>query len=165
MYKRKAGEGACKKRQIFMSPVCGRVIKLEEVPDAVIAKGLLGRGAAVLPENGRVVSPVDGTVTLLCDTGHAIGITSKDGAEILIHIGIDTVCLRGRGFKTYVNQGDRVKRGQHLLDFDPEGIKREGYETVTAILITNPDIYMDIVMEQKERVGTGQILLKAYKKP
>jgi len=128
------------------SPLRGRLIPLSEVSDPAFASGAMGRGAAIADPEGRVVSPVDGEVTVLFDTKHAIGIHSADGLDILIHVGVDTVKLAGKHFTAHVAQGDTVKRGQLLLEFDPAGIKAAGYETTTPVLVTNAADYGKITM-------------------
>lgn len=119
------------------SPLNGQLIELKDVKDPAFASGAMGKGAAVKNPDGKVYSPVDGEVTVLFDTKHAIGIHADNGADILIHVGIDTVQLGGKFFDAKIAQGDRVKRGQLLLEFDPEGIKGAGYDTTTPVLVTN----------------------------
>ena len=119
------------------SPLKGRLIPLSEVTDPAFASGAMGRGAAIADPEGRVVSPVDGEVTVLFGSKHAIGIHSADGVDLLIHVGVDTVKLEGKHFTAHVAQGDTVKRGQLLLEFDPAAIRAEGYETTTPVLVTN----------------------------
>ncbi|MFC2728393.1 MAG: glucose PTS transporter subunit IIA, partial [Centipeda sp. (in: firmicutes)] len=123
------------------SPLKGRLIPLSEVTDPAFASGAMGRGAAIAEPEGRVVSPVDGEVTVLFGSKHAIGIHSADGVDLLIHVGVDTVKLEGKHFTAHVAQGDTVKRGQLLLEFDPEAIRAEGYETTTPVLVTNAADY------------------------
>lgn len=119
------------------SPLNGQLIELKDVKDPAFASGAMGKGAAVKDPDGKVYSPVDGEVTVLFDTKHAIGIHADNGADILIHVGIDTVKLGGKFFDAKIAQGDRVKRGQLLLEFDPAGIKGAGYDTTTPVLVTN----------------------------
>ena len=123
------------------SPLHGRLIPLSEVTDPAFASGAMGRGAAVADPEGRVVSPVDGEVTVLFATKHAIGIHSADGVDLLIHVGVDTVKLEGKHFTSHVAQGDTVQKGQFLLEFDPDAIRAEGYETTTPVLVTNAADY------------------------
>ncbi len=125
-------------------PVKGRVIPLSEVKDPVFSEGVLGRGIAIEPAEGMVTSPVDGTVTALLPTSHAVGIKADNGAEILIHVGMDTVELDGKYFKAFVQNGDRVVKGQDLISFDIDKIKAAGYSTITPVVITNSDIYENI---------------------
>ncbi|HOO75159.1 MAG TPA: PTS glucose transporter subunit IIA, partial [Tepiditoga sp.] len=121
--------------------------------------GALGNGVAIIPTEGKLVAPADGTITTAFPTGHAIGIKTDLGAEILIHIGMDTVKLNGKYFTKKVNQGDRVKKGQILLEFDINGIKKEGYEIITPVVITNTNIYNDIVYETGKETNFGETLI------
>ena len=105
---------------------------------------MLGKGVAIEPAVGRAVSPVNGTVSTVFDTKHAVGLTSDDGTEILIHIGLDTVKLNGEHFDAHVKAGDKVKAGDLLVEFDIEKIKEAGYPTITPVIITNTDSYSDI---------------------
>lgn len=130
------------------SPVKGTAVLLNEVKDETFAGGVLGQGMAVIPEEGRVYAPFDGTVEMVFDTRHAVALTSQDGVEVLIHIGINTVELGGRHYETYVNAGDTVKAGQLLITFDSEAIKSEGYDITTPVIITNSDDYKEIKVEK-----------------
>lgn len=147
------------KVQEIASPIRGKVLKLEELQDAAFASGVLGKGAAILPEEGKVFAPVDGTVTALFPTLHAIGIVSEEGAEVLIHIGLNTVQLDGRGFETMVAQGDHVTKGQLLITFDREMMETEGFCMETPVIITNSAAYLDVVDEKQERITVGERLL------
>ena len=129
---------------IVCAPIQGNVVSLDKVGDGVFSEGMLGKGVAIEPSVGRTVSPVNGVVSTIFDTKHAIGLTSDDGAEILIHIGIDTVKLNGGGFTTHVNPGDNVKVGDLLVEFDMNLIKEAGYKTITPVIITNTDSYKDV---------------------
>ena len=134
---------------IIVSPIEGKVISLEEVGDGVFSEGMLGKGSAIEPSVGRAVSPVDGTVSTIFDTKHAVGLTSDNGTEVLIHIGLDTVKLNGEYFTTHVKAGDKVKTGDLLVEFDIERIKEAGYPTVTPVIITNTDSYKDVEVVAK----------------
>lgn len=147
------------KVQEIASPIRGKVLKLEELQDAAFASGVLGKGAAILPEEGKVFAPVDGTVTALFPTLHAIGIVSEEGAEVLIHIGLNTVQLDGRGFEAMVAQGDHVTKGQLLITFDREMMEAEGFCMETPVIITNSAAYLDVVDEKRERITAGERLL------
>ena len=121
------------------SPMNGTVISLSEVPDAVFSSEMLGKGFGVEPSEGKAYAPVDGEVTTVFDTKHAIGLMSKHGVELLIHIGMDTVKLNGKGFDVKVKTGDQVKAGDLLAEFDMDLIKGEGYPVTTAVVVTNTD--------------------------
>ena len=129
---------------IIVAPIEGNAISLEEIGDGVFSEGMLGKGVAIEPTVGRAVAPVNGTVSTIFDTKHAVGLTSDDGAEVLIHIGLDTVKLNGEYFNTHVKAGDKVKAGDLLVEFDIEKIKEAGYPTVTPIIVTNTDSYNDV---------------------
>ena len=134
------------------SPLAGEVKELSQATDPVFAQGLMGRGVVIVPSQGELVSPVNGTVTVFFPTKHAIGILSDEGVEILMHIGMDTVNLEGKGFEGYVSQGDKVKVGDKLISFDIDMIKKAGYVTETPVIITNSDKYQVEVLEQLPRV-------------
>lgn len=121
------------------SPMDGILVKIEEVPDPVFAQKMVGDGIAVEPAKGLVVSPVDGTVIQLFPTKHALGIRTKEGLEILIHIGMDTVEMKGDGFESFVSEGDRVKIGDKLIAFDIEKVKGK-HPLTSPVIITNGDI-------------------------
>lgn len=129
---------------IVYSPLKGKSIPLEEVPDETFATGVLGLGAAVVPSIGKVVAPADGEVSTLFETKHAIGLSLDNGMEMLIHIGINTVELNGEGFTAHVADGDRVTRGQTLITFDKAFIESKGYKMATPVIITNADDYAEI---------------------
>ena len=131
---------------IVFSPIEGNAISLDKVNDGVFSEGMLGKGIAIEPSVGRAVSPINGVVSTVFETKHAIGLTSDKGAEILIHIGIDTVKLNGEHFKTYVKAGDKVNIGDLLVEFDIEKIKESGYPIVTPVIITNTDSYENIAI-------------------
>lgn len=147
----------------ILSPITGKAIALESVPDATFAEGILGLGAAVEPYEGKVVAPADGTVGTLFDTHHAIGLNLDNGAELLIHIGINTVELNGKGFTAYVSEGDRVKKGQTLITFDKELIASKGYDTVTPVIVANADDYSTVKRIADGAVTNKDILLELVK--
>lgn len=139
------------------SPLTGKIIPLSEVKDDVFSNEIVGKGAAVVPEKGEVRAPEDGEVASVFDTGHALGMVTKDGVEILIHIGLDTVELKGKHFKVHVKQGDQVKKGQLLITFDMEAIKRAGYDTTTPVLVSNTADYLDVLAKKEGKAGVGLI--------
>ena len=141
-----------------VSPLDGDVIELKEVDDEVFASGVTGKGVAIVPTNNVVVSPVEGTVSVLFPSKHAVGITTKDGVELLVHIGLNTVMLNGEGFTAFVKQGDKVVCGQKLLEFDKEFILSKGYSLQSPVLVTNADQFSDIVMNENQTVKTGEEL-------
>ena len=133
-----------RKTEKISSPLKGEVIALSDVQDEAFSSGALGLGAAVAPKEGVLYAPADGTDSVFFPTGHAIGMTTDDGVELLIHVGMDTVQLEGKGFRPFAKEGDRVTKGQKLLEFDMELICKEGYSLVTPVLITNTDEFSDI---------------------
>lgn len=141
-----------------VSPLDGNVIELKEVDDEVFASGVTGKGIAIVPTNNIVVSPVEGTVSVLFPSKHAVGITTNDGVELLVHIGLNTVMLNGEGFTAFVKQGDKVVGGQKLLEFDKEFILSKGYSLQSPVLVTNADQFSDIVMNEIQTVKTGEEL-------
>ncbi len=126
------------------SPMSGRAIALEEVPDKTFASGTLGQGAAIDPMDGKVVAPADGKVSTLFDSHHAVGLTLDNGMELFVHIGMNTVELGGEGFDAFVKEGDRVKRGDTLITFDIQNLKNKGYSVISPVIITNSEKYKDI---------------------
>ncbi|MEG2633320.1 MAG: PTS glucose transporter subunit IIA, partial [Oscillospiraceae bacterium] len=121
----------------ILCPVEGEVVSIKEVNDPTFSEEILGIGLAVKPSVGRVVSPVDGTVALMFDTGHAVSIVADNGAEILIHVGLDTVALKGLHYTVHCATDDKVKSGQLLIEFDIDGIKADGYDIITPVVICN----------------------------
>ena len=146
------------------SPLAGTVIPLSEVHDEVFASEMMGKGCAVIPEEGKVYAPFDGKVVGLLDSHHAVGMESTDGVEILIHVGMDTVKLNGRCFTIHVEEGEQVKKGQLLLEFDIPGIKEAGYEVTTPIVVTNSDEFNDVEMKAEGQVTVGVELLELSSK-
>ena len=141
------------------APLSGKVIPLSEVGDEAFSSGALGQGAAIIPAEGKLYAPVDGIVAAFFPTGHAVGIQTTDGVEILIHVGMDTVTLDGKGFDKKVNQGDTVKKGDLLLTFDLHIIEEAGLSAVTPMIITNPAGYSQIRPAQTENVEAGDYFL------
>ncbi|SYZ32299.1 glucose PTS transporter subunit IIA [Propionibacterium australiense] len=119
------------------APVAGRIIALEDIPDPVFSSGAMGKGLGIIPSDGTIVSPVAGKIVVATDTGHAVGIKSDDGVELLIHIGIDTVTMKGDGFVSLVTKGQQVEAGQELVKVDLSKIEAAGHSTVTALIVTN----------------------------
>ena len=146
------------------APVNGKAIALSEVKDEVFAGGALGKGAAIIPEDGRICAPCDGVVSLVYPTGHAIGIQSENGAELLIHIGMDTVTLEGKCFDIKVKQGQEIKAGELLIEADLEGIQSAGLDITTPIVVTNIDDYVDITAKNMGNIKAGDRLLYCISK-
>lgn len=147
------------KQEIIASPMMGDIVKLEDVPDEVFASGAMGKGIAINPAEGTVFAPANGEMTLVFPTGHAIGMRTENGAELLIHVGMDTVSLEGKGFKTYVEVGDKVQVGQKLLEFDLATIREANLPVISPIIVTNSADFDDVLTTQEARVNTGDYLL------
>ena len=142
-----------------MSPLSGEVVSLSEVKDEVFSSEAMGKGCAVIPSEGKVYAPFDGTIVGLLESHHAVGLESKNGIEVLIHVGMDTVKLNGKHFTCHVEQDQKVAKGQLLLEFDIEAIKKEGYEIITPVIITNSDEFTDVETEVSGKVNQGDLLL------
>lgn len=147
------------KQEIIASPMIGQVVKLENVPDEVFASGAMGKGIAIDPADGTVVAPAAGEITLFFPTGHAIGMRTENGAEILIHVGMDTVSLAGKGFNTFVQVGDKVDAGQKLLEFDLATIREANLPVISPVIVTNSTEFEDVLTTQNARVNIGDYLL------
>ena len=144
---------------VIAAPMAGTAVPLEDVPDPTFSQGILGKGAAVRPSEGRVLAPADGTIDVMFDTGHAVSMTTTDGAEVLIHVGIDTVQLNGQHYKACCKAGDKVKKGDLLIEFDPEAIKAAGYDTITPVIVCNPDAFSAVKAENAGPVAVDDALL------
>ena len=139
------------------SPLEGKIIPLSEVQDEVFSNEIVGKGAAVVPEKGEVHAPSEGEIISIFDTGHALGIRTKDGIELLIHIGLNTVELKGKYFQIHAKEGDHVKKGDLLISFDMDAIRKAGYDITTPVLVSNTADYMDILAKQEGKAGNGLI--------
>lgn len=140
-------------KDIVASPLKGKVIAMSDLKDDAFAQGALGKGVGIIPTDGKVVAPVDGTITTLFPTLHAIGITADSGVEVLIHIGLDTVQLEGKGFKAHVAQGDKIVKGQPLVDVDLKVIEEAGFSTETPVIITNSNDLLDVIETSEKEVN------------
>lgn len=151
------------KKEMILSPLNGEVKQLSDISDAAFASGALGKGVAIEPAEGKLYAPVSGIVSALYPTNHAIGMTTDEGAEVLIHIGMDTVQLEGKYFKGHVSQGDRVEKGQLLIEFDIDQIKKAGFSVTTPIVVTNYDQF-DATPTCENQVKVGENLLQVQSK-
>lgn len=145
------------------APVEGMAVPSSEVPDPTFAEEMLGKGIAIKPAVGKVFAPVDATVGMIFDTKHAITLTSEGGAEILIHIGLDTVSLNGAPFTVHVNADDKVKKGDLLIEFDMDAIKAAGLETITPVIICNADDFPGIERFTGKAVQPGDKVMEIEK--
>lgn len=139
------------------SPLEGRIIPLSEVQDEVFSEEIVGKGAAVIPSKGEIHAPSEGEILSVFDTGHALGMRTADGVELLIHIGLNTVELKGKYFQTHTKQGDHVKKGDLLISFDMEAIQKAGYDITTPVLVSNTADYLDIVAKKEGAAGDALI--------
>ena len=155
--------GNTDEKQVVYSPLKGTVKKLSEAEDEAFASGALGKGAAVVPTEGKVVAPTDGTIVTLFPTNHAIAIETDSGAELLIHVGLDTVQLDGKYFYPKVKEGDKVKKGDLMLEFDINEIKKAGYVLTTPVIVTNTDEFLDVIEIDKENIEFGEKLITIVK--
>ena len=146
--------------EVLLAPMTGAAIRMTEVPDPVFASEAMGTGAAVRPTEGRLYAPAAGTVTVLAETGHALGMTTDAGAEVLMHIGIDTVTLEGKPFAAHVKVGDRVEAGQLLMDVDLDAIRAAGLDPVTPVIVTNTDAYTSVTPNVGTPVSAGDPLVE-----
>lgn len=154
-----------KKKQdsiIIGAPIEGEAVAISEVSDPTFGEEILGKGVAVKPAVGKVVAPVDATVEMMFDTGHAVSLHSDDGTDILIHVGLDTVALKGEHFKTHATSGQKVSKGDLLIEFDIEAIKAAGYDVISPIVICNTPDYKEVkpVLGKVERLDNVIELIK-----
>jgi len=148
----------------LVSPLAGQVKPLSQATDPVFSSGVMGQGVVIEPSQGELVSPVNGTVTVLFPTKHAVGIVSEEGVELLMHIGMDTVSLDGKGFEAHVAQGDKVVVGQQLISFDTNVIKEAGLITQTPVIITNQDDFQaDVEGDLPRDIKRGDVLMIAHR--
>lgn len=141
---------------IITSPIKGEIIPLSEVKDVVFSSGAMGKGAAIKPSVGNVIAPFDGTVSALFETKHAIGLVSTDGIELLIHVGFDTVNLGGKYFTAHIVQGDTIKKGELLVEFDKDAIVNSGYDITTSVVVTNANQYGKVSIKQESDITQSE---------
>jgi PTS system beta-glucosides-specific IIC component len=137
----------------------GDLIPITEVPDPTFSEKILGEGVAIDIKDGKVYSPITGQVEVVLASGHSVGLRSSDGVELLIHVGVDTVDLNGKYFKTLVNQGDSVKKGDQLIEFDYQKVKEHVEFTPTIVVITNTNSYSDVNISTKSKVHSNDNLI------
>ena len=156
----KTAETSAKAAVNVGAPVSGELIPMAQVNDPTFAQEIMGKGAAIIPEEDVFVSPVNGTVQMVFDTKHAIGFVSDEGAEVLIHVGLDTVNLKGKYFEALVKNGDKVSIGTPVLKADLKQIKKEGYDTVTPVIITNSMEYADVIAGEAGHIEKTKTMMK-----
>ena len=145
---------------VLAADAAGAFVKMEDIPDEVFAQGILGPGCGIEPTGDTVYAPFDGTVTQIATTLHAVGITSNDGIELLIHVGMDTVDMKGQGFTVLVKENQKVTAGTPLLKVDLDAIRAAGHPTATAIIVTNGDDLGELKMLAEGDVAPGTPLFK-----
>lgn len=160
MFKGLKGLFGEKERESIGAPVSGQVIPMSQVNDPTFSQEILGKGVAIVPEKGEVVAPVTGTVTMVFDTLHALSMQGDNGAELIIHVGLDTVELKGQHFTALVSAGEKVKRGTPLLKFDMEKIKAEGYDIVTPLIVCNTPNFPEMECKTDMHVNAGDTVIE-----
>ena len=149
-----------KTEYLLGAPAKGKAVPLSEVNDPTFSEGMLGQGVAVIPSEGKIYAPIDGEVGMVFETLHAVSLTADCGAEVLIHVGLDTVKMNGDGFVGHVQAGDKVKKGDLLLEVDLEKVKAAGYDTITPMLICNTDDYASVEGLSGKDVQPGDDVIK-----
>ena len=152
-----------KKLEEVCAPVAGKAVAITEVPDPTFAEGMLGNGIAIEPTDGKVYAPCDATVDMMFDTGHAVSLVSETGIEILIHVGLETVGLEGKPFTIHAHNGDKVKKGQLLIEVDLDAVKAAGLNTITPMLICNTDAYPTFKTNVGKNVTNDDVVIELGK--
>lgn len=145
------------------APLAGEVVPVSQVKDPTFADEILGKGIAIRPTGNKVYAPCDGTIGMMFDTGHAVSMTSTEGTEILIHVGLETVGLNGKHYTVHAANGDEVKKGQLLIEFDREAIAAEGYDTITPVVICNSMDYSEVKTFTGKTVEPGEKVVALVK--
>ena len=145
------------------APVAGNAVPVTQVPDPTFAEGMLGNGIAIEPTEGKVYAPCDASVATMFETGHAVSLEAANGAEILIHVGLETVSLKGKHFTIHCANGDQVKKGDLLIEFDLEAIKAEGFNTITPMLVCNSDDYATFKTNVGKAVTNADVVIELAK--
>lgn len=145
------------------APIAGKVCPLSTVNDPTFSQEIIGKGCAVVPSVNKVIAPVDGIISMMFETGHAVSIETAEGVEILVHVGLDTVMLKGQHFTPHCTTGDKVKAGDLLLTFDADAIRAAGYEMIVPILVCNAEDFSEISVTAQEQVQALEPLLTLKK--
>ena len=148
---------------LICAPIKGETVPSKEVSDPTFAEELLGKAIAIKPVEGKVYAPFDGEVLLMFETNHAVSLVSTKGAEILIHVGIDTILLKGEHYTAHIKSGSVIKKGDLLLEFDIDAIKTAGYEVIVPVVVCNSDDYRKITCITGKQVEPGEIIIKLEK--
>ena len=145
------------------APLNGQAVPVTEVPDPTFAEGMLGNGIAIIPADGKVYAPCNATVDMMFDTGHAVSLVADNGAEILIHVGLETVSLEGKPFTIHVKNGDKVKKGDLMVEADLEAIKAAGLNTITPVLVCNCDDFTTFNLTTGQEVTNADLVIELAK--
>lgn len=152
-----------KKLDALHAPVAGKAVPVSQVPDPTFAEELLGKGIAIEPSEGKVFAPCDATVDMMFETGHAVSLVADCGAEVLIHVGLETVSLKGKHFTVHAANGDKVKKGDLLIEFDLEAIKAAGFPTITPMVLCNSDDYGTFNVHVDKNVTNADVVIEVAK--
>ena len=145
------------------SPVKGKAVPLSQVSDPTFGEEILGKGVAIIPEEGKICAPCDGTIEMIFETLHAISMTTADGVELLVHIGLDTVALKGEHFTAHKQSGDTVKKGDLIISVDLEAVKAAGYDVITPVIVCNTPDYQSVDAVTDTEVNPGDTVLTLKK--
>lgn len=148
---------------VIYAPLKGEAIESSAVNDPTFGEEMLGKGMAIKPVEGKVYAPFDGTVAMVFDTKHAVSLVSNNGTEVLIHVGLDTVMLKGEHYTPHVESGASVKKGDLILEFDKDAIEAAGYDTVVPVVICNSDDYKDVIRTTGKQVEVGDVVMELEK--
>ena len=157
------GKSEEKKDNRIYAPVAGCAVSLKEVRDPTFSSCMLGNGVAIIPEDGKVCAPCDATVDMMFTTGHAVSLVADNGAEILIHVGLETVSMNGKGFTVHVQNGQRVKTGQLMIEVDLEMLKTAGLNPITPVLVCNSDEYGVVGAVTGQSVSNDDVVMEVTK--
>lgn len=152
-----------KSTDAICAPIAGKAVAISTVSDPTFGEEILGKGIAIQPSDGRVVAPCDCTVDIMFETGHAVSLVADFGAEILIHVGLDTVNLKGKHYTIHAHSGDKVTKGQLLMEFDVESVKAEGYDVITPVVICNSGDYTTFNTNIDQDVVPGDVIIELAK--
>ena len=148
------------KKDALCAPVAGEAVALDQVNDPTFSSEMLGKGMAIIPTGNQIVAPCDGTVDMMFETGHAVTLIADFGAEVLIHVGLDTVNLKGEHFQVLAKAGDTVKKGDVLMNFDREAIAAAGYDVITPMVVCNSDKYSTFKTHIGQPVAAGEVVVE-----
>lgn len=156
------GDAGVNKNGVY-APIAGQAVPVTEVPDPTFSSGMLGNGIAIIPTDGKVVAPCDATVDMMFTTGHAVSLVAANGAELLIHVGLETVGLNGKGFTIHAQNGQKVSKGDLLIEVDLDLVKAEGLNTITPVLVCNSDDFTKFKTFVGKEVTNGDMVIELGK--